>query len=106
MNNSDSLNKKVSEELGIYLAKTGRRWQLQDAKARFSELFRLTHSGGPQIITRQGTDAVVMIPLSIFDKLVENRKSENIAQFFSQSPLAAVELDLKRNKDIGRQIGI
>jgi hypothetical protein len=31
-------------------------WQLQVAKARFSELFRRARSEGPQIITRQGKE--------------------------------------------------
>ena len=38
-----------------------RAWQLQTAKARFSELFRLALTTGPQLITRQGKDAVVML---------------------------------------------
>ena len=38
------------------------RWQLQTAKARFSEVFRRARSEGPQWITRQDREAVVMLP--------------------------------------------
>ena len=36
-------------------------WQIQTAKARFSEVFRLARTEGPQRITRQGKEGVVMI---------------------------------------------
>ncbi len=37
-------------------------WQLQDAKARFSELFRLAREQGPERVTKHGREAVVVIP--------------------------------------------
>ncbi len=36
-------------------------WQLQEAKSRFSELVDLTLSEGPQLVTRRGQDAVVIL---------------------------------------------
>ena len=44
-------------------------WQLQTAKARFSEVFRLARSKGPQWITRQGKEAVVVLPAEEFERL-------------------------------------
>ena len=38
----------------------GAAWQLQTAKVRFSEVFRLALASGPQIITRGGREAVVV----------------------------------------------
>ena len=35
------------------LTEPKRRWKLQDAKARLSELVRLAESEGPQVISRQ-----------------------------------------------------
>jgi len=40
-------------------------WQLQEAKSRFSEVVDLTLSEGPQMVTRRGKDAVVI--LSVLD---------------------------------------
>ncbi len=46
-------------------------WQLHEAKARFSELFRLAHTDGPQRVTRHGGEAVVIVRAEQFDQLEE-----------------------------------
>jgi antitoxin Phd len=80
-------------------------WQLQTAKARFSELFRLTRSGGPQRITRQGKEGVVMISDEEYERLVGRaRQSKSLLQFFRESPLVGIEIDLERVKDSGRDL--
>jgi prevent-host-death family protein len=48
----------------------GQSWQLQTAKARFSEVFRLARTQGPQRITRQGRKGVVMIADEQYERLV------------------------------------
>jgi len=84
---------------------TGRTWQLQTAKARFSEVFQLARSEGPQVITRQGKDAVVLLPIEQFDRLtVRSRQPESLVKFFRDSPLVGLELDFERDKDTGRDI--
>jgi antitoxin Phd len=83
----------------------GPGWQLQAAKARFSEVFRLARTEGPQLITRQGKDGVVMMPVEQFDRLVNRaRKPKSLVQFFRESPLVGLELDFERDKDTGRDI--
>ena len=73
-------------------------WQLQTAKARFSEVFRLARNQGPQRITRQGKEAVVMISHEKYEELIgRSRQPKSLVQFFRESPLAGVELDLKRS---------
>lgn len=80
-------------------------WQLQTAKARFSELFRLARTQGPQRITRQGKDAVVMISDEQYERLViKSRQPKSLVDFFRTSPLAGLGLDLKRDKDAGRDV--
>ena len=37
------------------------QWQLQDAKARFSELVRAARERGPQTVTVRGESAVVVL---------------------------------------------
>ena len=82
-------------------------WQLQAAKARFSEVFRLARTEGPQLITRQGKEGVVMIPVEQFDKLViRTRQAKSLVQFFRESPLVGLELDLERDRDTGRDIDL
>ncbi len=38
-------------------------WQLQDAKARFSEFLNAALEKGPQIVTRRGVETAVLIPI-------------------------------------------
>jgi antitoxin Phd len=81
------------------------KWQLQVAKARFSELFRRARSEGPQLITRQGKECVVMISDEQYERLVgKAHQPKNLLQFFRESPLVGVDLDLERDKDEGRDI--
>ena len=82
-----------------------KRWQLQTAKARFSELFRRARSEGPQVVTRQDKEAVVVLPAEEFERLLaRSRQPRSLVQFFAQSPLAKVTLDLERKPDFGRTV--
>ena len=38
-------------------------WQLQDAKARFSEFLDAALERGPQVVTRRGVEAAVLVPI-------------------------------------------
>jgi antitoxin Phd len=81
------------------------RWQLQTAKARFSELFRRARSEGPQLITRRDKEGVVMISDEQYQRLVgKAHQPQNLLQFFRESPLVGIELDLERDKDEGRDL--
>jgi prevent-host-death family protein len=44
-------------------------WQVQDAKARFSELLDTTLKKGPQIVTRRGVEAAVLVPIDEWRRL-------------------------------------
>jgi antitoxin Phd len=82
-------------------------WQVQTAKARFSEVFRRARTEGPQRITRQGKEGVVMISDEQYDRLtVKSRQPKTIVQFFRKSPLAGVKFDLERDQDTGRDIDL
>jgi antitoxin Phd len=37
-------------------------WSVQDAKARFSEFLETCLAQGPQMVTKRGTDAAVLVP--------------------------------------------
>ena len=88
---------------GLKLA--GPAWQIQTAKARFSEVFRLARTKGPQCITRQGKEGVVMISNEQYEQLVGRaHQPKSLVQFFRESPFVGVELDLERAQDEGRDI--
>jgi len=44
-------------------------WQVQDAKARFSELLDTTLRKGPQVVTRRGVEAAVLVPIEEWNRL-------------------------------------
>src|ERR1700692_3238816 len=88
------------------IARTGLHdWQLQTAKAKFSEVFRLARTEGPQRITRQGKEGVVMISDEQYDRLrVKSNQPKSIVQFFRESPFVGVDLDFERDNDAGRDL--
>jgi len=82
-------------------------WQLQTAKARFSELFRRVRTDGPQRVTKQGREVVVIIAEEQYQQLVSRaHQPKSLVQFFRQSPLVGVDLDLRRDKDLGRDVDL
>jgi prevent-host-death family protein len=86
-------------------SKSSDNWQLQTAKAQFSEVFRRARSEGPQYVTRGGKEAVVIVPAEEFERLVErSRQPKSLVEFFAQSPLVGSGIDLERKTDYGRDI--
>jgi antitoxin Phd len=97
--------KKLKRRVTSSARVPGRSWQVQSAKAKFSEVFRLARTEGPQHITRQGKEGVVMISDEQYDQLIiRSRQPKSIVQFFRESPLVGVDLDLTRDKDAGHDI--
>jgi antitoxin Phd len=83
----------------------GESWQIQSAKARFSEVFWRARTDGPQRITPQGKEGVVMMAEEHYERLVgKSHQPKNLVEFFRQSPLVGVELDLERDRDPGRDL--
>ena len=44
-------------------------WPVQDAKARFSELLETCLREGPQLVTRRGAEAAVLVPFEEWQRL-------------------------------------
>jgi len=66
-------------------------WQLQEAKARLSELVKSAQQKGPQQITVHGKPAAVMLSQSDYDRLTKDKPS--FLAFMRQSALKGVKLD-------------
>lgn len=49
-------------------------WPVQDAKARFSELLDTCLSDGPQVVTRRGAEAAVLVPMAEWRRLNESAR--------------------------------
>ena len=80
------------------------RWQLQDAKNRFSELVEAARARGPQVVTRRGADTAVVLSTEDYRRLVAQKG--NLVEFFQRSPLVGVELDLERRIDVSRDVAL
>ena len=53
-----------------------RKWPVQDAKARFSELLETALAEGPQIVTKRGVEAAVLLPFEEWRKLEEQTRPD------------------------------
>lgn len=78
-------------------------WQMQTAKARFSDLVRSAKQDGPQDITVHGRSVAVVVSREMFDRLSGNSKS--LLEFMQQSPLYGCdEIVFERDQSLPREI--
>ncbi len=70
-----------------------RRWRLQDAKARFSEVVRLARESGPQRVTLHGRDAVVIVSAETYDRERQRHNGRRLVDALAASPLADIEFE-------------
>ena len=49
-------------------------WPVHDAKARFSELLDACITDGPQLVTKRGAEAAVLVPMAEWRRLKETAK--------------------------------
>lgn len=88
---------KSAKILGVLSGLKLRKWKLQEAKSHFSKLVEYALNEGPQVVTKRGSPAVVILSFDIYQKLTNTK--EDLVNFFRNSPLYGVELDLERKKD-------
>ncbi len=77
-----------------------RNWQLQEAKNRFSQVIDEALKDGPQVITRRGVETAVVLSFADYRKMLLGRK--RLSEFFRDSPLAGLDLDLRRDTSPAR----
>ena len=49
-------------------------WQLQEAKARFSEFLNTALKKGPQVVTRRGVETAVLVPIEEWNRLQKSAR--------------------------------
>ena len=78
-------------------------WQMQTAKARFSELVKHAAQDGPQNITLHGRSVAVVVSRELFDQLSGNEQS--LVDFMRASPLADREdIAFERDRSLPREV--
>ena len=75
-------------------------WQIQEAKARFSEVVDRAIKEGAQTVTRRGRPVVVIVPDDEYRRLCGKKKS--FKEMLASGPLGGIRI--KRSKDTGRKI--
>lgn len=53
-----------------------KKWPVQDAKARFSELLDTAIAKGPQIVTKRGIETAVLLPVDQWRRLERMTKPD------------------------------
>ena len=51
-------------------------WPVQDAKARFSELLDACLEKGPQLVTRRGAEAAVLVPIEQWKRMKNSSRPD------------------------------
>lgn len=75
-------------------------WEMEEAKANFSQLVDDASKKGYQTITKKGEPIAVILSIKEFDKLAQPK--ESFLDFFKNSPYPEIELDIQRSKELPR----
>jgi prevent-host-death family protein len=76
------------------------RWQLQEAKQRFSELIRSVEADGPQFVTRHGEEVAVVVSIAEYRHLREG--GGDFKEFLQSAP--DVDLEIARSASPARSV--
>jgi antitoxin Phd len=77
------------------------RWQIQEAKTRFSELIERAYTEGPQTITRHGAERAVVLSVEDYHALAAYKPD------FKAYLLGGPKVDdfpVERDRDTGRAV--
>lgn len=72
-------------------------WQMQEAKARLSEVVKRAEAEGPQDITLHGRSVAVVLSRAAFERL--SRRQASLVDFMQASPLAGLDEELVFERD-------
>lgn len=77
------------------------KWQVQEAKARFSEFLDATLRKGPQIVTRRGVETAVLVPIDEWKRL-QGAAKPNLKDWLL-APEARFEIDIPKRGRLRRR---
>ncbi len=75
-------------------------WQVQEAKARFSELLERTLKDGAQTVTRHGKPIAVVVSVEEYRRL--RKRGKSLKGLLAAAPLQGVKI--VRSRDTGRTV--
>jgi prevent-host-death family protein len=74
------------------------QWQLQEAKARFSELVRRAKEEGPQHVTVHGREEVVVVGADDFRRLAGERSGKALIDAMQTAPHRSAAIEPARTR--------
>ena len=78
-------------------------WQMQEAKARLSEVVKRAETDGPQNITLHGRSVAVVLSRATFERLSSGGQS--LVEFMRRSPLHGHdEIEFRRDRSTTREV--
>ena len=72
-----------------------KNWSVQDAKARFSELLDTCLRDGPQIVTKRGAEAAVLVPVNDWRRLQQSARPTLKELLLADEPRAEFPLPMR-----------
>ena len=75
-----------------------KRWPVQDAKARFSELLDASLTKGPQIVTRRGKEMAVLVRIDHWRQLEEATRHRLRDLLLAAAPRAEIPVTARRER--------
>lgn len=79
-----------------------RKWPVQNAKARFSELLEASLLAGPQIVTKRGIEAAVLVSVAEWKRLNLGRERPTLKELLL-SPAPRGDLMVPKRGSVRRR---
>lgn len=79
------------------------RWQVQEAKSRFSEVIESAEQKGPQIITKHGAERAVVLSIGDFRALTAHKPG--LKEYLLGGPKVD-DFKIERDSDTGREMAL
>lgn len=79
-----------------------KRWQLQEAKNQLSQLVEAAMTVQPQVITRHGKDAVVVVSMAEWNRIAPRRRK--LVEVLRECPV--LDLEIPRDRDVPRSLDL
>ena len=84
------------------MPKNTKNWTVAGAKSHFSDVIDLALSLGPQVVTRNGIETVVIVSTAEWER--KTKRQGNLAEFLASSPLRNSDLKVERLKNRPRPV--
>jgi prevent-host-death family protein len=82
-------------------------WQIQKAKAHFSEVIESAQTDGPQTITKHGRPRAVVLSVEEYEALARGGRPEpDFKHFLLHEGPKFDDFEIERDKDAGRDVDL